>query len=183
MHPVAKESFDEEKRAIIQSLIDYIDARFQNINTDPVFTSSKIFDPKNWPADDSEIPSYGQEELDRLLTRLSTLLKKKTCNLDTAREEWLNLKIYLTSNYHIRALHPLKLWKRVLLDDANRQEFSNILMLVKLVLVFPLSTAVCERGFSTLKRAKSDWRCPLSTPTIDDLMRVSIEGPSKLKIF
>ena len=177
MHPVAKESFDEEKRAIIQSLIDYIDARFQNMNTDPVFTSSKIFDPKNWPADDSEIPSYGQEELDRLLTRFSTVLQKNACNLDTAREEWLNLKIYLKSNDHIGALHPLKLWKRVFLDDVNRQEFSNILMFVKLVLVFTLSTAVCERGFSTLKRVKSDWRCSLSTPAIDDLMRVSIEGP------
>ena len=46
LHPVAKEPFDEEKKAIIQSLIDCIDARFQNMNTDPVFTSSKIFDPK-----------------------------------------------------------------------------------------------------------------------------------------
>ena len=56
-------------------------------------------------------------------------------------------------------------------------------MLVKLVLVFPLSTAVCERGFSTLRRVKSDWYCSLLTPAIDDLMRVSIEGPSKLKYF
>ena len=45
------------------------------------------------------------------------------------------------------------------------------------MLVLPLATACCERGFSTLKRIKSDWRSRLRTETLDHLMRISIDGP------
>lgn len=45
------------------------------------------------------------------------------------------------------------------------------------MLVLPLATACCERGFSTLKRIKSDWRSRLETETLDNLMRISIDGP------
>ena len=38
------------------------------------------------------------------------------------------------------------------------------------------NTAACERGFSTMKRVKSDWHCTLGTYTIDMLMRVKMEG-------
>ena len=38
-----------------------------------------------------------------------------------------------------------------------------------------MSTAVCERGFSALKRIKSDWR---SMEMLDSLMAVVLEGPT-----
>jgi hypothetical protein len=31
-------------------------------------------------------------------------------------------------------------------------------MLIETVLVLPISSAICERGFSAVKRIKSDWR-------------------------
>ena len=42
---------------------------------------------------------------------------------------------------------------------------------------FP-SAAECERGFSAMKRVKSDWRCRLNTTTLSDLMFVMLEGSS-----
>jgi len=42
-----------------------------------------------------------------------------------------------------------------------------------------IANASCERGFSTMKRVKSDWHCALGTNTMDMLMRVKIEGPRK----
>lgn len=50
-------------------------------------------------------------------------------------------------------------------------------MLVEMMLELPLATACCERGFSTLKRIKSDWRSLLGTDTLDHLMRISADGP------
>lgn len=41
-----------------------------------------------------------------------------------------------------------------------------------------MSTAVCERGFSCLNRIKSDQRTRLVEQTTEDLMRISINGPS-----
>ena len=33
-----------------------------------------------------------------------------------------------------------------------------------------------ERGFSAMRRIKSDWRCRLGEETMDYLLRISIEG-------
>lgn len=56
--------------------------------------------------------------------------------------------------------------------------FQNVLHLVHILLVLPVSSAVCERGFSTQKRIKSDARASLHTDTVEDLIRISVEGPS-----
>lgn len=54
----------------------------------------------------------------------------------------------------------------------------NILHLVHIMLVLPISAAVCERGFSAQKRIKSDNRASLHADTVEDLIRISVEGPS-----
>jgi hypothetical protein len=46
------------------------------------------------------------------------------------------------------------------------------------MLVLPVSAAVCERGFSAQKRIKSDTRASLHSDTVEDLIRISVEGPS-----
>ena len=45
------------------------------------------------------------------------------------------------------------------------------------MLVIPISSAQCERGFSAQKRIKSDVRSSLSVTTTEDLIRISMEGP------
>ena len=42
--------------------------------------------------------------------------------------------------------------------------------------------SVCERGFSTMKRVKTDWRCGLGTETLDELMRVQIQCESVVAV-
>ena len=46
---------------------------------------------------------------------------------------------------------------------------------VDLILTIPASTADCERGFSAMKRIKTDWRCSLATSTLADLMCILLE--------
>ena len=53
----------------------------------------------------------------------------------------------------------------------------NILHLVKIMLVLPISSAVCERGFSSVTRIKSDVRASLHTETVEELIRISVEEP------
>ena len=45
-------------------------------------------------------------------------------------------------------------------------------------LVLLVSTADCERCFSTMKRVKTDLRNRMSTQTLDKLQRIRIEGPT-----
>lgn len=47
-----------------------------------------------------------------------------------------------------------------------------------ITLALPVSSAVCERGFSAQKRIKTDVRGSLHVDTVEDLIRISMEGPS-----
>ena len=47
----------------------------------------------------------------------------------------------------------------------------------KLAFILPVSTADCERGFSTLKKFKTPLRNRLKTETLDMLMHISLESP------
>ena len=64
-------------------------------------------------------------------------------------------------------------WKA--LNRSHSDQLPNVLGLVDLILTIPASTAECERGFSAMKRVKSDWRASLNTSNLSDLM---LEGPS-----
>ena len=50
--------------------------------------------------------------------------------------------------------------------------------LVNILLIFPISNAKVERGFSAMRRIKNDWRSSLGESTLDHLMRISIDGPA-----
>ncbi|XP_073435108.1 zinc finger protein 862-like [Dendrobates tinctorius] len=60
-------------------------------------------------------------------------------------------------------------------DMAVYPEFSA---LASIALTLPLSTASCERGFSTQNRIKSKKRSRLTDIHLEDLSRISEEGPS-----
>ena len=94
------------------------------------------------------------------------------CDIESAFDQWSEMKLFMKRNPHYRALHSLNLWQRFSKEDCGRNNCSNIMKLVYLTTVYPLANAACERGFSTMKRVKSDWRCALGTNTMSMLMRV-----------
>ena len=61
---------------------------------------------------------------------------------------------------------------------SGQGRFKDILKIIHLTSVLPLSNATCERAFSTMKRIKSDWRCNLSSQTLDIQMRIRVENVS-----
>ena len=61
---------------------------------------------------------------------------------------------------------------------GHQERSAHILMLHDVVLALPVSSAVCERGFSCLSRIKTDWRSSLKVEMMDKLMLVSLEGPT-----
>ena len=55
--------------------------------------------------------------------------------------------------------------------------YPTLSKLASIALIVPVSTADCERGFSTMNRIKTDPRNRLKTTTLDKLIRLSSEGP------
>ena len=67
--------------------------------------------------------------------------------------------------------------------EENLEEYkenpalTNILGLLRITLVIPVQTATLERGFSLMKRIKTDWRNRLSPQTLSQLMMIKLDGP------
>ena len=92
------------------------------------------------------------------------------------QSEWEKVKNLIYSNADWEKKLKSTSWKA--LNRSHSDQLPNVLGLIDLILTIPASTAECERGFSGMKRVKSDWRARLNTSTLSDLMLVLLEGPS-----
>ena len=63
--------------------------------------------------------------------------------------------------------------------DVERDNYSNIMKVIHLTSVYPLTNTSYKQGFSTMKRVKSDQPCTLENDNMNMLMKVKIEGPEK----
>ena len=55
--------------------------------------------------------------------------------------------------------------------------FPDLLKLLKIASILPVSTVSCERGFSQMNLIKNTFRSCLETESFDDLMVMNLSGP------
>ena len=55
--------------------------------------------------------------------------------------------------------------------------YPQISYLLSIILILPVSSVPCERGFSAANRIKTKLRNRLMVQSLDILLRISIEGP------
>ncbi len=63
-----------------------------------------------------------------------------------------------------------------LFTEDLRKKFQSLGILIEIYMVMAVSTAVCERGFSCMKRVKTDWRSSLTARQLSRLMYITLEG-------
>ena len=111
---------------------------------------------------------------------LHDLLVKNGCAIENIPTEWQILKGFMfpiTSNN--KKSTYLEVWKNIITNDEILEECRNVLDIVEICLLLPITNAKLERMFSRMKRVKSDWRSSLSRRgRLDTLLRISEEGPS-----
>ena len=66
-------------------------------------------------------------------------------------------------------------WK--LFNASCCSKWSNILGLVELLFCIPVTNGHVERVFSTLKHIKTNLQSSLSEDHLDDLLKISVDGP------
>ena len=106
-------------------------------------------------------------------TQFEALLLQNDVSLDGVLAEWCSFKMYWADN--LQHCHQDEVWS--LLLSHYHEKFPNLVHVVQIMLLLPVSNAKVERGFSTMRRIKNDWRSSLSEETLDPLMRISIDGP------
>ena len=72
-------------------------------------------------------------------------------------------------------LHTTLTWEKI--NATFKVTHPLILSTIDLILSIPATSVECERGFSTMRRIKTEWRNQLNRSTLNDLMRIYLEGP------
>ena len=174
---IMKHSFlTQVKTPYLTALVKNLHDRFPTVK---LLSSFGIFNPSQFPDSEPERDLYGISELDTLLDYYSSGPLAVDSNL--AQQEWAELKIFLSRDSENSGLKPqtLKGLSEFLLCTPEREKLFPVLsQLVARGLILPIATADCERAFSAMNRIKTTPRNRLKTSTLEQLMMISIEGPS-----
>ena len=167
--------FSEVTTQLTSTVRACINHRLQDLEVKPVLEAARIlFQPKEWPTDRDQLAVFGNTYLTTLAQHFELMLRKLGCDEEQVKSmkhaEWPSFKQFASRNKET--------WTSAFDDQELHARFPTILKLAEIVLVIPMSTAICERGFSAMKRIKSDWRSSLGVEMLDRLMVIVLEGPS-----
>ena len=70
------------------------------------------------------------------------------------------------------------LWATLMTKEPYKDNLKDVLSLVEILLVLPLSATQCERAISAQNRIKNCHRASLACKTVEDLIRITAEGPA-----
>ena len=168
-----KEQFDEQvRKPYLCKLAENMKDRFQSID---IISAFSIFNPSELPSTESELAHYGESELNTLLSHYSN--GPLELNRDNALSEWKEFKVFFSQPSN-RMQSIKEVSEFCLCSSERRQLFPIMAELIARGLILPIATADCERGFSALNRIKTCPRNRLKTRTLEELMFISIEGPT-----
>ncbi|KAH7442475.1 hypothetical protein KP509_03G090600 [Ceratopteris richardii] len=160
---------NEMAKDFVLKVIDCINERFPHMY---FFNANKLFSPMYYPSEEDERDRKSIIWLSRLLTRIGN----HVINANRCEKE---LKAFVdTLYYECEGMNFKDAW-RVFSNTSHWQEtFPNLLKLWQILLVLPISSVPCERGFSKQNIIKIDRRQHLKVGTLDKLMRISMLRPS-----
>ncbi|KAF3840249.1 hypothetical protein F7725_018966 [Dissostichus mawsoni] len=159
-----------------------MDERLKDLHQDSIVAKFRALDPSCWPKYDhtdavarETFTQHGQEEMKSLSGFYKELLAKAGITPEEVIAEYAQYKSFALR----RSAVPMRdIFLSVLQSEERRAMFRCLCHLMEIYMVLPVSTAVCERGFSTMKRVKTDWRSSLTTAQLQRLMFISIQGPA-----
>ncbi|XP_078371376.1 zinc finger protein 862-like [Oculina patagonica] len=162
--------FQKVKLSVVDEVCQSTSERFQYLFNDPVIKASSVFDPDTWPGDPEELASYGDDQLSVISDRYREPLKKAGFNEELVNNEWHGVKSLVSVMQHKTTNDIYSV-----LFKKHKDDFPNFLLIAEIVLTWPLSTAACERGFSSMNRTKTIQRSSLAAKTLENNLRISIK--------
>ncbi|XP_078368302.1 zinc finger protein 862-like [Oculina patagonica] len=162
--------FQKVKLSVVDEVCQSTSERFQYLFNDPVIKASSVFDPDTWPGDPEELAFYADDQLSVISDRYREPLKKAGFNEELVNNEWHGVKSLVSVMQHKKTNDIYSV-----LFKKHKDDFPNFLLIAEIVLTWPLSTAACERGFSSMNRTKTIQRSSLAARTLDNNLRISIK--------
>ena len=137
-------------------------------------SSLKILATQGW--EKTPGADFAKYSLEQLSIQFAEPLKRANINTLVLEEEWEDMVNYAKRYLNIVQEDSSVIWWK-LFNAACAKKWVNILGLVELLFALPMSNGRVERIFSALKLIKTDRRTMLSEDHLDDLLRISVDGP------
>ena len=182
-----KESFVKSVyRPYIQSIIDHIYSRMKSSD---IFSAFSVFSLLHIPDKEEDLSTYGTKEL-RTLTSFygmphcvsfqsKTAVSTPDIDQDQAEVEWKIFRRLLFTKFKNQTAKDVT--HALVSNSTLSSAFPNLATLAMIISVLPITTATVERSFSDMKLVKTRLRNRLGDETLDQAMRVSIEGQETLE--
>jgi len=169
------DNFKNLKLRLTNSFCEFVSECFKSLETGVLKATSTIFDLSNWPEDTTDLATIGTAEMNAFMEHFHPMCEDFE-SMEAARREWLDLKILVSRHY--RHLNSQVLWQRLIQGAIGRDgQFQHMKVVAEISLVLPMSSSCCERGFSSMKSIKSDWRSCLTNEMLNSLLQISVLGP------
>ncbi|XP_053372932.1 zinc finger protein 862-like [Mercenaria mercenaria] len=160
--------FQNSAGTYLGKLCENLTDRFEPESMATLKQLDTVLNPHKVPKAVTALESYGENELEKLIE----VYGESVINGNRARDNYLDLKIILKNlnkNLQEGCVHIIKNYSELYPDFAK---------LAKILLVSPVTSVACERGFSVHNHIKTKGRSRLAHETVVKLMRIKQEGPS-----
>ena len=147
-------------------------------STTQVVKDMLVFNIDSWPTSSEDLVDFGNDVIDRLTDWFAPVLQKTGCEADVIPKEWFSLKVLVNTSFCDKDY--LSWWGIMLTKVPYKNNFRNVLHLGEIMLVLPISAAQCKRAVSAQNRIKSGLCVGLDSNTLQDLIRITAEGPPVL---
>ncbi|KAK0135054.1 Zinc finger protein 862 [Merluccius polli] len=158
-------------QTLLSRLRDSLNDRFQDVS-EGVLRATMLASFKNWTDRESVETDFGDREIEALCQHFGPVLTSAGVCVEKIPDQWTILKSRI---YAQTQTVQTTSWSKV--NQRDREQCPDVLDLIDLVLAVPASTADCERGFSTMKQVKTDWRSNLTSSSLSDLMTIQLCSP------
>ena len=168
---VSKE-FGHLKKQYLDCTIANLQKRFPEVDT-TLLGKLHVLSPTSWPRDSAELAVFGVCEVEALATHFAAYLEDQP---EDVSGQWLQF-VLLVSDHHRPALASFTSLAHLVHSQLSIP-FPSIDTLYQMALVLSVSSADCERGFSTQNLIKTHKRSCLKSSTLHQLQLIKLEGPA-----
>ena len=167
------EYFEANHTVLIESVEICLRNRIKSQDTALLSDALTILATHGWER--SEEPLFAQSAIENLSRRFQIPLEKACVDIASLIDEWEDMLDY-AKQYINLVLNYREVWWK-LFNAPVAKRWSNILTLVELLFCLPVGNGTLERVFSQLKLIKTGHRTSLKENTLDQLLRIHVEGP------
>jgi len=159
--------------SLVEAVESCLRKRLKSQNMDLLSDALTILATHGWER--SESPSFANSAIETVSKRFEVPLEKASIDISILTDEWDDMVSYAKQYVNLTLDYKEVWWK--LFHSPVAKQWSNILALVELLFCLPVGNGGLERVFSQLKLIKTSHRTCLKEDTLDQLLRIHVEGP------